>query len=278
MSKYINPFSDEGFKRIFGQEISKPLLLDFLNTLLEGERHIKNITFLDKEQFGESTEHRSLIYDVYCEVDNGEHIIVEMQNKPHPNFKERCIFYTSRSISNQGRKGAEWMYDVSAVYLIAFMNFRDERMPNKFRTDVALMDRDTGELFSDKMRMIFLQLPYFTREVQECENHFECWIYVLKHMDTLQRFPFLAQDAVFKRLSEITDVDSLSKEERAKYEASLREYRDYVGVLEYQRNEGEKKGLAKGLRQTAANLKHMGMSSEQISQATGLSIAEIEEL
>lgn len=105
-------------------------------------------------------------------------------------------------------------------------------------------------------------------------------------MDTLQRFPFLAQDAVFKRLSEITDVDSLSKEERAKYEASLREYRDYVGVLEYQRNEGEKKGLAEGLakglaeglHQTAVNLKQMGMSSEQISKATGLSVAEIEEL
>ena len=109
-------------------------------------------------------------------------------------------------------------------------------------------------------------------------------------MDTLQRFPFLAQDAVFKRLSEITDVDSLSKEERAKYEASLREYRDYVGVLEYQRTEGEKKGLAKGLaeglakglaeglHQTAANLKQMGISSEQISKATGLSVAEIEEL
>ena len=81
MAKYINPFTDVGFKRIFGQELSKPLLLDFLNSLFEGEKRIVNLTFLDKEQPALFEEDRSLIYDIYCETDEGEKIIVEMQNR-----------------------------------------------------------------------------------------------------------------------------------------------------------------------------------------------------
>jgi predicted transposase/invertase (TIGR01784 family) len=91
MSKYINPFTDVGFKKIFGQEINKDLLIDFLNSLLKGERVINKVTFLDKEQLGEFKDDRSLIYDVYCETDSGEKIIVEMQNKSQPYFKSRSV-------------------------------------------------------------------------------------------------------------------------------------------------------------------------------------------
>ena len=88
MGKFINPFTDMGFKLIFGQEISKPILIEFLNSLLVGERCIQDVTFLNKEQPRTHDEDRSLIYDVYCKLDNGEHIIVEMQNKDQPYFQE----------------------------------------------------------------------------------------------------------------------------------------------------------------------------------------------
>ena len=78
MANYINPFTDIGFKRIFGQEFSKPLLIDFLNNLLIGEKRIVNLKFLDKEQPPIFVDDRSLIYDIYCELDNDEKIIVEM--------------------------------------------------------------------------------------------------------------------------------------------------------------------------------------------------------
>lgn len=107
MGNFINPFTDEGFKRIFGQKISKPILLTFLNTLLEGEYHIVDLKYLDKEQLGIADEDRSLIYDIYCEVDGGDHIVVEMQNKSQPYFKNRSIYYISRSIAMQGERGSE---------------------------------------------------------------------------------------------------------------------------------------------------------------------------
>ena len=150
MGKFINPFTDVGFKRIFGQEINKDLLIDFLNALLEGERQVKDITFLDKEQLPVFEDDRKLIYDVYCTDENDEQFIVEMQNQSHLNFRSRTVYYLSQAVARQGEKGSKWMYDLKAVYGVFFLNFP---MPgtkaHKLRTDIVLSDRDTHELFSD---------------------------------------------------------------------------------------------------------------------------------
>jgi len=274
MSKFVNPFTDIGFKRIFGQEISKPVLIAFLNALLAGERNIVDVQFLDKEQPGDSADDRSLIYDVYCKLENGDHIIVEMQNKSQPFFKNRSIYYISRSISRQGEPGLAWRYDVKAVYMIALLNFRRDDISTEFRTDVALMDMKYKTLFSDKVRLIYLQLPYFTKELGDCETLLERLIYVLKNMDVLQRMPWLAQDAVFQKLASIADVASLSKNERSDYDRNLRKYRDTVAVMEGQYMEGR----AEGRMEVARNLRKMGMSVSDIVQATGLTEEEINTL
>ena len=124
MAKFINPFTDMGFKRIFGQEINKDLLIDFLNALLKGERRVKDIRFLDKELLPEYENDRSLIYDIYCTDENGEQFIVEMQNREHVNFRERTLYYLSQAIARQGEKGTGWQFDLKAVYGVFFLNFR----------------------------------------------------------------------------------------------------------------------------------------------------------
>ena len=232
MAKFINPFTDIGFKRIFGQEINKDLLLDFLNSLLEGERKIKNITLLDKEQLPEYENDRGLTYDIYCTDENGEQFIVEMQNQGHLNFKDRTVYYLSQAIARQGKKGKKWRYQLKAVYGVFFLNFN---MPNtqqhKLRTDIVLADRDTHELYSDKLRFILIELPAFNKEENECENDFERWIYVLKNMDTLQRMPFRAQKAVFEKLEKVVELASLSQEELEKYDESIKILRDRLSEL-----------------------------------------------
>ena len=286
MGKFINPFTDVGFKRIFGQEISKPVLIAFLNALLAEERSIVDVQFLDKEQPGDSADDRSLIYDVYCELENGDHIIVEMQNKSQPYFKNRSVYYVARSISRQGEPGPEWRYDVKAVYLIALLNFKREDISKEFRTDVALMDMKRKTLFSDKVRMVYLQLPFFTKELDECETLFEKLIFVLKHMDVLQRMPWLAQDAVFQKLASIADVASLSKQERLAYDENLRKYRDTIAVMEGQYLEGMEKGEVKGRAEgraeancdNARKMKADGMAIELIAKYTGLTTEEIAKL
>lgn len=289
MGKFINPFTDYGFKKIFGQEISKDLLIDFLNDLLKGERVITDLTFLNNEQLPKYDEGRGLIYDIYCCTDTGEKIIVEMQNKSRC-FKERALYYLSNAIVQQGEKGNEWKFNIKAVYGVFFMNFLFDHCV-KLRTDVILADRDTGELFSDRMRQVFIALPLFNKEEDACENDFERWIYTLKNMETLKRMPFKARKAVFEKLEEVADVASLSKEERRRYENSVNVYRTSLCVLDAAEQEGMEKGLKKGLEEglekgreegakekslsIARSLKELNTPIDVIVKSTGLSEEEI---
>ena len=290
MGRFINPFTDVGFKRIFGQEISKPVLIAFLNSLLIDERRIVDVTFLDKEKLGLYEGDRSLIYDIYCKTDTDESIIVEMQNTYQPFFKKRSIYYLSRSVVEQGERGAEWKYNIKSVYLVSFLNFKLNDISDELRTDIALMDMKRKTVFSDDIRLIYLQLPYFTKEAEECVNDFERFIFILKHMDILQRMPWAAQDSVFMKLAEIAEVSALSKEERIKYDDSLRKFRDTLVVMEGQFMEGEAKGREEGLAEglakgreegsldIARKMKAKGFSVEEIAELTGCPVSEIEKL
>ncbi|MGV8135483.1 MAG: Rpn family recombination-promoting nuclease/putative transposase [Mangrovibacterium sp.] len=282
MPRFINPFTDQGFKRIFGQEVSKDLLIDFLNDLLVDEKRIREISFLDKELLPEFVGDRGVIYDIYCTTEAGEHFIVEMQNRQQANFRERALFYLSHTITRQGERGADWLFDLKAVYGVFFMNFRLENMAHKLRTDVILADRDTNELFSDKLRFIFIELPSFTKEEADCETDFDRWIYVLKNMETLKRLPFQARKAVFQKLEKIVDIASLTKEEREKYDESIKVYRDHLATLAYAEQkgwkEGEKEGEHKRAVETAIAMKRDGLPLSVISKYTGLSEEEIAKL
>ena len=284
MGKFINPFTDWGFKRIFGQEINKDLLIQFLNDLLVGERHITDLRFMDKEQLPEAKDQRGAVYDIFCETDTKEQIIVEMQHRRQPFFMDRSIFYASRAVVGQGKKGKHWNYQLAAVYTICFMNFQpSDLLSSKFRTDVGLMDMQALKPVSDKFRLIYLALPLFPRKTEaECENDFERWIYVLKNMETLERMPFQAQNAVFEKLAAITDVSALSQKDQERYEESLRIYRDNYAADQYSFNRGLAKGIEKGRTAErtviAKNLKESGVDIQVIIHSTGLTKEQIDQL
>ena len=294
MAHFINPFTDVGFKKIFGQEMTKDLLIDFLNDLLVDEKNIRDIHFLDKELLPEFMGDRGVIYDIHCTTESGEQFIVEMQNRQQINFRERALYYLSRTISRQGERGTDWKFSLKAVYGVFFMNFRLDDMPHKLRTDVVLADQDTHEQFSDKMRLIFIELPSFTKEEEECETDFERWIYVLKNMETLKRLPFKARKAVFEKLEKIVDIAALSKEEREKYDESIKVYRDTLATMAYAEEKGIEKGIEKGRLEgrqegfdegrseerlsNARKMKAKGLDREIISDVTGLTFEEIDKL
>ena len=241
-----------------------------------------DLTFLDKEQPAMYSDDRSLIYDIYCKTTDGEHIIVEMQNNQQPYFKKRSIYYVSEAISRQGERGADWRYDIKSVYLVAFLNFKIDDIGTKFRTDAVLMDKDTKEIFSNDIRMIYLQLPYFDKQADECENDFERWIYVLKNMEALNRMPFAAKDSVFAKIAEIADISALSKEERMKYDEGIRKYRDTICVMDYAVEKGIEKGRAEGRKEAtlanALSLKRNGVPVEIIASSLGLTIEDVQKL
>ena len=159
------------------------------------------------------------------------------------------------------------------------MNFvMDKDIPSKIRTDVVLSDRDTGKLFNSKFRQIFIELPNFNKEEDECENDFERWIYILKHMDTLDRMPFKARKAVFERLEKLASKANMTQEERMQYEEEWKVYNDYFNTLDFAEQKGMQKGKQKGIRETARKLKELGVDDDIIIKSTGISKEEIEKL
>ena len=249
-----------------------------MNDLLVGEHIITDIQFLNNEQQPEVKTERGIIYDIYCVTDTGERIIVEMQNREQPYFKDRALFYLSRAITQQAKKGV-WDFQLDAVYGVFFMNFvMDKDMPAKIRTDIILSDRDTGKLFNNKFRQIFIELPNFNKEEDECENDFERWIYILKHMDTLDRMPFKARKAVFERLEKLASKANMTQEERAQYEEEWKIYNDYFNTLDFAEQKGRREGRQEVLIETARRFKEMGFTTEMIAKGTGLSKEEIEKL
>lgn len=267
MGKFINPFSDWGFKRIFGQDINKDIMIAFLNSLFEGEHVIHDLTFLNTEQQPETEDSRCIIYDIFCTADDNRHIIVEMQNRSHPLFIERTVYYAARAIARQGGSGVTWDYDIDAVYAVFFMNFAAKGLERKFRSDFLLSDRDTHHPLTDKLRLVYLQLPLFKAGEHECDTLFDCWIYTLKNMDILERMPFLARDAVFRKLAEVGDISTLSREDRIKYDSSIKRIRDTIATYRGAELDGEIKTVRKMLA--------YGIDTEQIAAAMGMTVEQL---
>jgi predicted transposase/invertase (TIGR01784 family) len=311
--KYMYPFYDASFKRIFGQPENKMLLIDFLNNLLEGEQHIEDVTYLDKEQVPENEELRVVIYDVYCETNTGEQFIVEMQNWAQKHFIPRTLYYASNAIVKQRTKieerqkkqkkegvGYEY-YDIKAVYTIAFLNYTDKSLDGRPRVDAAICDMKTAHPITGLMRFVYLQLPLFTKKQDECDTFFERWLYVLKNMNVLDKLPDAYQCDAFNKLKEVTDLSALDGKSLAEYEATRRNYWDTQTMYYEKHQEGLKEGLKEGRkeglkegrklerekadaemleskRSTARSLKENGIPISIIQQAVGLTEDEINAL
>jgi predicted transposase/invertase (TIGR01784 family) len=190
IEKYINPFTDYGFKKLFGEEPNKDLLLDFLNELLKEEQgQIKNLTYLKTEHFGTSDIDRKAIFDLYCENEKGEKFIVELQKSKQNFFKDRTVYYSTFPIREQAKR-ADWDYELKAVYTIAILDFvfeSDKHEPAKFRYDVKLTDIETKKIFYNKLTFIYLEMPKFNKSVDELETRFEKWLFVLRNLNRLDR-------------------------------------------------------------------------------------------
>ncbi|MBP5419196.1 MAG: Rpn family recombination-promoting nuclease/putative transposase [Bacteroidales bacterium] len=280
MSRYINPFTDFGFKYLFE---NAEILKMFLNALFEKEgKVITKVQYMNKERNATVATDRTIIYDVYCKVDHGEDFILEMQNKYQDTFKDRALYYASRSIIDQGVKGREWKYRLHPVYCIYFMNFHlDDKVTDRVITNVQLIDRERNELFCDKLRMIFIDLPAFKKTADECENDLDCWIYNIKNLETMKGAALQGFDKFYSW----AEVAAMPRRKRLQYEESLKNYRDMLMDKETNRNarkRAREEGLAEGaLREkyaTARNMKAKGLSSDLIADVTGLSIDEIEKL
>ena len=277
--KYIDPFTDFGFKKLFGEECNKDLLLDFLNELLHKEEgRIVSITYLPGERAGYVQESRKAVFDIFCENEKGEKFIVELQKAKQDFFKDRTLFYTTFPITEQAIHG-EWNYELKSVYTVAILNFvfeEDKNDPDKYRYDVMLTDIETHKIFYDKLTFIYLEMPKFNKAAHELQNNFEKWLYVIKNLSRLESLPDELQGRLFEKLLTAAEIAKLTKEQYKEYVDSLNSYRDLINCMNTAKREGREEGKAEGLAEGKAEGLAEGLA--QGEQERSKLQQEIEEL
>lgn len=280
-AKYLNPFTDYGFKKIFGEEASKPLLIDFLNALLLEQDKIVDLTFKNNEQLGQTDIDRKAIYDIYCENEKGEKFIVELQKAKQNYFKERTIYYSTFPIREQAEKG-EWNYNLKAVYCVGILDFTfDDYETEPERSEelhTIKLKNQNGKVFYDKLTFIYLEMPNFTKTDKELKTRLDQWLYFIKNLEDFQTIPSIFSDEVFSKAFEKAELAKFGQAELANYENSLKTYRDLKGVIDTAFDEGKLEGKLEGKVEMAKFMKAENEPVEKIMKYTGLTKEEIEKL
>lgn len=278
MSKFVNPFTDYGFKLIFGSEVNKDLIIDFLNGVLQNEVII-DITFRNVEMLGLNRDYHRAVFDIFCESNKGEFFIVEIQKSPQKYFSDRVLYYASFAIQQQTvllkekeRKEKEerenkrknkagnaeeanpaeqtsqrWRYEIRKVYVVCILNYiMEPAYPEKYRWDIVRMDRELKVPFSETLNEVYLEMPKFVLPLQECDTVYKKWLYVLNNIDIMERLPQELNNQIFRKLKSIVELERMTPNERLEYEISLSAERDLYACLATQFEEGEAKGLKEG--------------------------------
>ena len=279
--RYVNFYTDFAFKKLFGTEVNKELLISFLNALLQGREEIQDISYLNTEHLGTQEYDRRAVFDVYCTNERGEYFLVEMQKGEQQFFKDRSVYYSTFAIREQAPRG-NWDYGLKGIYTIGIQNFCYDDTDSSYYHEVKLMDIVTKEVFYDKLTFIYLEMPKFTKTEAELETLFDKWLYAIRNLASLMERPRTLQERVFQHLFEAAEIAKFDRKERFEYEESLKNYRDWFSVMQTAELRGEQRGMERGMTEgrlsTARNLKRLGVPVATIAQATGLSSEEIENL
>ena len=187
--RYVNPLTDFGFKRLFGTEPNKALLIDFLNVILPEHHTISELSYRNGENIGNTAVDRKAIFDIYCKSKSGERFIVEIQKAKQNFFKDRSVYYATFPIQEQAQK-RPWDYQLSPVYTVGVLDFvfDDHKNDSTILHTVELKDQKC-DVFYDKLKFIYLELPKFNKTVEQLETHFDKWLFLLKHLPDLDSPP-----------------------------------------------------------------------------------------
>ena len=274
---YVNPLSDWGFKRLFGTEMNKDLLLEFLRALFP-ERDIRDIAYLKNERQSLTERERDSVFDVMCVSADGAQFVVEIQKRSQ----------------RQGSRGG-WNYRLNPVCVVGVLDFamehdygaEAERWRDKLVHRYRLREDETREIMNSKLEFLYLEVGAYRREVTERSGIVEKWMYVLKNLSRLEGRPPELRERVFERLFEAARIAAYTREERNQYESDMMNENDYRNTIEYAREEGlaaglaegeakgHEAGLAEGEARVAKKMLAAGMPEEQITEFTGLSAEQL---
>ena len=274
---YVNPFTDFGFKKLFGEEASKPILIDFLNALIEKEGHIKDIQFKNNEQLGQTRDTKSIIYDIYCENDAGEKFIVEMQKNKQDWFRERSVYYATFPIQEDVERGEPKFDKMKAVYCIGlldfiFMDFETEAEKKEWK-HIAKLTNQHKTVIYDKLTMLYLVMPNFNKKEDELETRLDKWLYFIKHLGGWDNIPeIFKKELVFVQAFNIAEIAKMTKEEHNAYFRNIKAITDYDAVLNTAVREAVEENTIKVEKETTERVEKE--TTERVAKETQFEMAK----
>ncbi len=305
---FANLTYDKGFKIVFGTEgKSERILKSLLNRLLNLK--IVELSFSPTEKQGLTEEDAESRFDVYCKDRYGRRFLVEMQMKNQPHFNKRAVYYSSFAVQDQARdarnqqkdEGDKWDYDFDPVYVISFINSKNnmsedpgDEAVNPYISHYVYRSKATGKALEDDTNLIFIDLHRFRKSFDECESDFDKWMFSIKNMHKLKDFPVGIDGTDLEELYDEAKLAAWKPELRTKYEILMGNQHDWEVSTQYElklakaaaREEGLAEGRAEGRAegevnkaiQIAGNMKSDGMDVRRIACLTGLSVEEVEAL
>ena len=300
---------DTAFKAIFSQKI---FMIDLLNSILDRAEEITDISYQPTESLPAFVIGKKVIFDLKCTLSTGEIIIVEMQYASQNYFKERALYYVARNIDHQLQKWNDtvsnakteeerkekWThYRIKPVCGIFITNFSLDAKEERMMRDIWLTDvLDDNRPFTDKMRMIFLELPVLKRE-EECDTTLKEWLYVIKNSMNMEQIAFTKDKPIFQQLAEKARYAALTPEEQELYDLDRRNEMAYWESIYLAEEKAEAKGLKKGRaegkaegeaeerakalaekKEIARKQKELGIPVEIIAKTFGFSSEQINNL
>ncbi len=274
--KYINPFTDFGFKKLFGEEPNKDLLINFLNTLLPERHKISDLSYTKNEQMGSAALDWKAAYDLYCVSSTGERFIVEVQKAKQNYFKDRSLYYASFPIQEQALRG-DWNYRLTPIYTVGILDFLfNEDQEDKTVVHTVQLKDQFGEIFYDKLTFIYLSMPNFTKKEHELITLQDKWLYVFKSLPTLQKRPAALQEKVFDKLFTVAEVARFSSDQREAYHQSVKYYRDLKNVEKTAWTTGKTEGLEQKEVEFVLKLHSKGHSIPIIVELTDIPLERVQ--
>ena len=305
--KYADLLNDEVFKLVFGRESTKEVMIEFLNQVIP-DRKITDLDFMDKEMHPVERDLKGAVYDMFCRTDDGSRIIVEVQRRKQPFYPERALYYSTFQIQRQVEAGAE-TYDFLPVYVVNILDFCmvEDLDDGKVKTVFRLYEENSHVLLTDRVTFIFIELPKFKKSINELDgNVLEGVYFCFKNMAALEERPKILSHQIFTKIFEVSELYNMDEYTRDKVLNKMTTERDLRNQMAYARQEAIKEGikegiaegLAKGLAEgraegraeglvegrreanmeSALKLRNLGVTLETISNVTGLSVEEIEQL
>ena len=285
-SKFLNPRNDLAFKRIFGSEKNKDILIHFLNDILDRSCPIEDVKFLKTTQDPEIAPLRVSIVDVMCEDQNKNRFIIEMQLSHEKGFDRRALYYAARAYCSQRTKNKRF-HDLKDVYFLAITDFAPFPKKKAWLSRIGLKDLDTNEHDIEAVQLFFMQLPLFKKTKKDLKTMSlrEKWAYYFKYAEETTEEDLkkiIGKDFIIQRAYEELDRFGWSEKELNNYESVEMKKAADAAVKEAAFEKGEEKGLEKGrderAKEIALAMLKENLPLDQISKLTGLSVEEIKTL